>query len=218
MRAAVRPKPNGGGRCAVGDASPAGSSAAKPTASPQSKGNGNGYSDGGFELATLLNPQSTPPYSGRNRPGDSYPHGEERGPAVGPATAEYVYRAADGRLHTRVVRTAAKQFPTYHWGNGEWLLGWPDKAVPYRLVELQAAPADAVVLVCEGEKDCDVGARYGLITTCNPGGAGKWQSELTDYFKGKQRVCIIQDNDEAGAKHAAKVREALRTWCRRLAW
>ena len=184
---------------------------AKPPPPPPPKSNGNGHSDDGFDLGALLNPQPTPSYNGRNGNGsDEYPHGEERGPAAGAAVAEYIYRTADGRLHTRVVRTAAKQFPTYHWGAGEWILGWPEKAVPYRLVEFLAAPADAVVLVCEGEKDCDAGARYGLITTCNPGGAGKWQPELTDYFKGKQRVCIIQDNDEAGAKHAAKVRKALR--------
>ena len=66
-----------------------------------------------------------------------------------------------------------------------------------------------MVLVCEGEKDADTAARYGLVATTNPGGAGKWQPELTQYFQGKQRVCIIQDNDAAGAKHTANVIKAL---------
>ena len=163
--------------------------------------NGNGYGN---------NFAPPPSSNGRGNGSDDYPRGEERGPASDPPVAEYIYRGADGRPHTRVVRTVAKQFPTYHWGAGNWILGWPEKAVPYRLPELLSAAADAAVLICEGEKDCDAGARYGLITTCNPGGAGKWQAELTDYFKGKQRVCIIQDNDDAGAKHTAKVRKALR--------
>ena len=134
-------------------------------------------------LAALLSPQPSP-HAGRTAKAvTAIRMVRSSGPAAGPATAEYIYRTADGRLHMRVVRTAAKQFPTYHWGNGEWVLGWPDKAVPYRLPELLAAPADAVVLVCEGEKDCDAAARYGFVTTCNPGGAGKWQPELTRLFQ-----------------------------------
>jgi AAA domain len=113
-------------------------------------------------------------------------------------------------MHMRVVRTAAKTFPTYHWNGGEWTAGWPEKVVPYRLPELLAVSADTVVLICEGEKDADTATRYGFVATTNPGGAGKWQLELTDYFKDKQRVCLMQDNDEAGAKHTAKVLNALR--------
>ena len=110
----------------------------------------------------------------------------------------------------RVVRTAAKQFPTYHWDNGEWIAGWPDKAVPYRLPEFLAAPADARCWFARVRRMPTPPPATGFVTTTNPGGAGKWQPELTEYFKGKQRVCIIQDNDEAGAKHTAKVRKALR--------
>ena len=113
-------------------------------------------------------------------------------------------------MHMRVVRTAAKTFPTYHWADGAWIAGWPDKVVPYRLPELLAAPADAITLICEGEKDCDTAARYGFIATTNPGGAEKWQPELTQYFKGKQRVVIVQDNDEPGAKHTAAITRALK--------
>ena len=56
----------------------------------------------------------------------------------------------------------------------------------------------------------DRGARHGFIATTNPGGAGKWRPELTPYFQGKQRVCIVEDNDTAGAKHTAMVLKALR--------
>jgi hypothetical protein len=139
-----------------------------------------------------------------------YPHGENAAPSAGPATAEYIYKNAQGRLYMRVVRTAGKSFPTYHWSDGEWLLGWPKEVMPYRLPELFAAPADVLVIICEGEKDCDTAARHGFVATCNPGGAGKWQPELTQYFKGKQRVCIMEDNDAAGAKHTAIILKELR--------
>jgi hypothetical protein len=130
-------------------------------------------------------------------------------------TGEYIYKNAAGRLHMRVVRrvdpaTGKKSFPTYHWVNGDWVTGWPDKVVPYRLPELLAAPPDAVVLICEGEKDVDTASRHGFVGTTNPGGSGKWQAELTQYFQGKQRVCIVEDNDTAGAKNTATILKALR--------
>src|SRR5262249_7121697 len=74
-----------------------------------------------------------------------------------------------------------------------------------------SAAADMVVLVCEGEKDCDTAVRFGFIATTNPGGAKQWQPELTQYFQGKQRVCVVEDNDAAGAKHTALVLRALRS-------
>ena len=53
-------------------------------------------------------------------------------------------------------------------------------------------------------------AALGLIATTNPGGAGKWQPELAQWFKGKQLTYILEDNDDAGGAHTAKVVEALR--------
>ena len=177
-----------------------------PSEPPPTNGRGNGASDG-FDLEHLLQPVS----SSNNKTGNGYPHGEFASPSAGPATAEYIYKNAADRLHMRVVRTTGKSFPTYHWSGGEWVSGWPKEVVPYRLPELLAAPADAIVLICEGEKDADTAARYGFVATTNPGGAGKWQPELTQYFQGKQRVCVIEDNDAAGAKHTATVLKALRS-------
>jgi len=173
---------------------------------PQSNGRGN-CPDDGFDLAALLAPQSSKRGNGQD---SGYPHGEDSGPAAGGAAAEYIYRTAEGRLYMRVVRTTGKQFPTYRWSNGEWVAGWPEKVVPYRLPELLAAPPDAIVLICEGEKDADTAARFGFVATSNPGGAGKWQPELAQYFRGKQRVVLMEDNDEAGAKNTATVLAALR--------
>ena len=140
---------------------------------------------------------------------DGYPHGERAAPSAA-AVEEYIYKNASSHLHMRVVRYADKTFPTYRWDGGDWVPEWPKEAVPYRLPELLAAPADTIVLVCEGERDCDTAARYGFIATTNPGGAGKWQPELAQYFHGEQRVCIMQDNDAPGVKHTAAIIAALR--------
>ena len=111
-----------------------------------------------------------------------------------------------------------KSFPTYHWSGGEWVSGWPKEVVPYRLPELLAAPADAIVLVCEGEKDADTAARYGFVATTNPGGAGKWQPELTQYFQGKQRVCVMRGQRRCRRQaYGDGAQGAARAWCRRSA-
>src|SRR5262249_61953031 len=76
---------------------------------------------------------------------------------------------------------------------------------PYRLPELLAAPPNAIVEICEGEKDADNVAALGLIATTNPGGAGKWTSDLNKWLTGFARANVYEDNDEAGRKHVAKV-------------
>ena len=189
------------------DATPSAPASAPPATNgpAAANGRGNGRDADAAELMALLQPDPLPRGNGD---GNGYCRGESAGGS--PQIAEYIYRAADKRMHMRVVRTAAKTFPTYHWVDGAWIAGWPDKVTPYRLPELLAAPADAITLICEGEKDCDTAARYGFVATSNPGGAEKWQPELTQYFKGKQRVVIVQDNDEPGAKHTAAITRALK--------
>ncbi len=82
--------------------------------------------------------------------------------------------------------------------------------MPYRLPELIAAPADAVVYIPEGERDVDALASLGLIATCNPGGAGKWLAAFGRYLAGRS-VAIVPDNDEPGRAHAEQVRASLAT-------
>jgi DNA polymerase bacteriophage-type len=138
---------------------------------------------------------------------DSYRSGEA--PASNP-TGSYVYKDARGLLYMRVMRTSAKSFPTQHWHDGRWVNGWPQTVIPYRLPELLAAPTAEPVFVCEGEKDTDNVATLGLIATTNPGGAKNWQPELAQWFKGKQLIYVLEDNDEPGRMHTTKITAALR--------
>jgi DNA polymerase len=129
---------------------------------------------------------------------------------LGARTACYIYKDSRGNLYMRVIRTSSKTFPTQHWQDGRWVNGWPSPVIPYRLPELLAAPADVPVWICEGEKDADNVAAFGLIATTNPGGADKWQPELAQWFKGKQTVYILEDNDDPGRRHTSKILAALR--------
>ena len=95
---------------------------------------------------------------------------------------------------------------------GKWRLGQglAGKGRALSLARAAGGAGGRLVLVCEGEKDADTAARFGFASTTNPGGAGQWQPELNAWFKGKQRICVVEDNDDAGRKHTAKVVNGLR--------
>src|SRR5262249_55249539 len=43
----------------------------------------------------------------------------------------------------------------------------------------------------------------------NPGGSKNWQPELAQYFKSKQVIYVLEDNDAPGRGHTAKIMTAL---------
>jgi DNA polymerase len=144
--------------------------------------------------------------------GDGYPASERDD--VGQPVAEYIYRDLKGAPYLKVVKRRSKDgkkyFPQYHLEAGKWVKGKPDgPAIPYRLPELLAAPANATVEIPEGEKDANNLAALGLIATTNPGGAGKWTPELTKWFSGFARANVYEDHDTAGRKHVSQVAAAL---------
>lgn len=126
----------------------------------------------------------------------------------------YDYHDTDGLLRLRVFRIERQGEPkTFRQAtrraDGLWT---PSAAgvehVPYRLFELRKKVAHDQVFVVEGEKDVDRLASLGFLATCNAGGANKWPDELTQHFKGYE-VYIIEDNDDAGRKHAQLVASKL---------
>lgn len=121
--------------------------------------------------------------------------------------AEYEYLDEHGNVLFVVERRDPKGFRQRRPdGKGGWVWNLQDaRRVLYRLPEL--AQVDSVV-VCEGEKDCEVARGLGLAATCNPGGAGKWRDEYSDALGGKAAV-IIADADEPGRKHAQQVAASL---------
>jgi putative DNA primase/helicase len=129
--------------------------------------------------------------------------------AVSRVAAEYIYRTETGDPYLRVLRLEPKSFRQMHWNGSGWVAGKPEgPKIPYRLPELIAAPFDAPVYVCEGEKDADRLAGCGLVATTASEGAGKWTADLNKWFAGRP-VCVLADNDSTGQKHARQVAENL---------
>jgi putative DNA primase/helicase len=129
--------------------------------------------------------------------------------AVSRVAAEYIYRIETGDPYLRVVRLEPKSFRQMHWNGSGWVSGKPSgPKIPYRLSELIAAPFDAPVFICEGEKDAGRLAGCGLVATTASEGAGKWTADLNQWFGGRI-VFILADNDPAGQKHAQHVAQNL---------
>lgn len=125
----------------------------------------------------------------------------------GRIVATYDYRDAEGAMLFQVVRFDPKDFRQRRPdGNDGWT--WGIEGIPrvlFRLPELLVAnPADWVY-VAEGEKDVLALVAAGLVATCNPGGAGKWDKLADDAALAGHRVCIVADADGPGRAHAADV-------------
>ena len=120
----------------------------------------------------------------------------------------YEFQDADGVTICRKVRTdkpdGSKFFTWQHPdGKGGWASGRGCDALPYRLPDLLAAPADAVIYVAEGERKADKLAGWGLVAT-----SSKDLPADLSVFAGRT-VAILPDNDDQGAKIADDLLTAL---------
>lgn len=166
---------------------------------------------------------------------DFFPPSEKRTMSEGRKFAtSYDYRDETGELLFQCVRMEPKSFyqrrrnrqydaklPRDRDKNPEFINDLEGvRLVPYRLNELLAAIKEEpkrAVLLCEGEKDCDLLWSIGIVATCNPMGALKWRKEYSAFLKGCN-VIIIPDEDPvdatvgfaAGLKHAEEIAESLR--------
>jgi len=145
-------------------------------------------------------------------PGEEQPVQGEWTPA-GPATAVYDYTDETGNLLFQVLRTADKQFrqrvPDASRKSG-WLWNLDGaRRVLYRLPKIMEAVKDGeIIYVCEGEKDVQAIEGAGAIGTCNPGGAGKWREEYSQFLA-DAIVRIVADRDKPGQAHARQVAASL---------
>jgi len=104
-----------------------------------------------------------------------------------------------------------KTYRQRHQGhNGEYIDNVKGiRQVPYRLPELiKAILQGKTVFITEGEKCADAVIALGGAATCNAMGAGKFPDALVPFFGGAD-ICILPDNDEPGAQHAALVASKL---------
>lgn len=136
----------------------------------------------------------------------------KRGPGRPKQTIVATYDYCDpqtGEVKLQVVRYEPKTFKQRRPdGKGGW--SWSVPATERILFNLPAVVQNAGKAVCivEGEKDVLSLAEIGVVATCNPGGAGKWQSNYTDALTGRD-VLILPDNDTPGEDHAEIVARSL---------
>jgi hypothetical protein len=130
------------------------------------------------------------------------------GAGAGPRiVATYDYLDEQGALVFQVVRYDPKAFKQRRPdGRGGWI--WSTKGtrrVLYRLPQLlQAVAAGEPVYIAEGEKDVHALEAAGVTATCNSMGAGKFWAQYGKPLRGAD-VVIVQDRDDEGREHAAKV-------------
>jgi putative DNA primase/helicase len=127
---------------------------------------------------------------------------------LGPIIAVYPY----GERH-RVTRhhQPKKTFRPWHRQDegSPWIMGeGGDKWPLYREAELRNADPSAWRLIAEGEKDAERLAELGFTATTNAGGADRWRAEFAERFRG-MRVCILEDNDQAGERRVESVGSSL---------
>ena len=124
--------------------------------------------------------------------------------------ARYGYTDENGKLLFDVVRYEPKAFIQCRPdGKGGTIWNMKDVVqVPFHLPQLLASDNATPVFIVEGEKDVLRSESFGLIATCNAGGAGKWPESLSEHFAGRD-VVILPDNDDPGRKHAALVSSKL---------
>lgn len=146
---------------------------------------------------------------------DTIPHNGQRHESPPPDTVRHhVYISADGsrllRITIRKTSDGDKRVFAEHWEGSTWIKGEGNiSRVLYRLPEVLSQLANnGVIVVVEGEKDADSAAELGLVATCNPFGAGKWQASMSETLAGGD-VVIIPDLDEPGWKHASIVKQSL---------
>jgi hypothetical protein len=100
-------------------------------------------------------------------------------------------------------------------GSGGWINNMHGvRKVPYRLPDIIKSHKSEPVYVVEGEKHADKLASWGLIATCNVGGATKprdkkWLKDYNQWFTGRP-VVLLADNDDPGRIHIANVAENLK--------
>ncbi len=117
----------------------------------------------------------------------------------------YDYLDEQGEVLYQVIRYFPKDF-RQRAPDGTWSVKGIAK-VPYRLPELVRRTDEAIYIV-EGEKDVHALEAFGLLATCNPGGAGKWRNldraTVVETFRDRDAV-LIPDNDDTGRDHANDV-------------
>src|SRR5205823_10114169 len=119
---------------------------------------------------------------------------------------DYIYEVEQGKEYytvkkNRPLRENAR--PRYtcsrpkedRWGSVArvYNLGDPQRRIPYRLPELEAAEASETVYLVEGEKDVEAIRVAGGVATTAFGGANGWKPGWGERYLAGRHVLIVAD-------------------------
>ncbi len=127
--------------------------------------------------------------------------------------ARWDYHDAASRLVKTVFKKPNKKFAQAYRVREGTKIGWQWKKpkgfrdIPYNLDAVLKSKAGDLVIICEGEKDCDALTDHGF-TAITWGAASRMPAAGTVPLKDRQ-VLVIGDHDEPGLNHCAKLAEML---------
>lgn len=134
-----------------------------------------------------------------------------------PQTGEvrhHVYHTADGTRHMQITvikaEDGSKRAFAERWDGISWQKGVDGiERLPYRLPDvIERISLGGIIVICEGEKDCDRAFEIGVTATTCPFGSGKWLDSMSLMLTGA-RVVIVPDLDEPGWEHSRMVERSL---------
>ncbi len=119
----------------------------------------------------------------------------------------YDYTDEQGNLIYQVCRYEPKDFRQRQPDDkGGWK--WTMEGVTRVLYRLPDVLKSKVVVIAEGEKDCDTLVEMGWVATTNVGGAENWLDAYADSLSGKD-IIIVPDNDTKGIAHSKLIATSL---------
>jgi len=131
----------------------------------------------------------------------------------------YQYRKDDGSLAYEKLKYLTAKGKTFKQRRveGNHIVDNLDNVarIPYNLPKVKdAIKTKSPIVLVEGEKDADTAGLLGYVGT-TVGGASDWRDEYKAYFKDAY-VILVPDKDDAGMKHATKVKNSLSEVCKSL--
>ncbi len=133
--------------------------------------------------------------------------------AQGKVVATFEYKDMEGKTQYIKERIEparngrSKEFIFKHLEGGKWVTGRGCEPVLYNLIALSKSKYAFIV---EGEAKADLLIKWGLVATCLDSGANSsFRDDYLKYFKDKEKVIILPDNDNPGKAYASKIASAL---------